>query len=116
MSNYAFTRGLPLPTVDNGHVFEHVNFVQKEPHTAIFAGITGLTFNKCNLTNCDVPVDATIIDSPNRHREFCTNLHPTWGLSVETENCVHVVDTDTVTIDGEVVDITYHYQDTTEVL
>lgn len=115
MSNYAFTTGKTLPTVSNGHTFEHANFMQRVPHTSIFAGIIGLTFRKCNLTNCDVPLDAILIDSPNRHRELCANLHPRWvakGLPTEVENCVHVIDTDVVTIDGVVVDTIYHYEDT----
>ncbi len=115
MPNYAFTTGRPLPSVSNGHTFNMVNFTQVSPHTIIFSGITGLTFTKCNLTNCDVPVNATIIDSPNRHREFCANIHPRWtekGLPIEVENCNHVVDTDVITIDGVVVDTVYHYLDT----
>lgn len=93
--------------------------MQREPHTAIFAGITGLTFIKCNLTNCDLPPDAIVIDSPNRHREFCTNLRPRLidkGISACIENCSHVIDTDIITIDGEVVDTIYHYEDTTEAI
>ena len=115
MPNFAFTRGLPLPTANNGDTFEGYNFMQKSPHTAIFAGVTGLTFRKCNLTNCDVPVDAVIEGGLRFHKSLCANIYPDWvakGLPAEAVNCVHVVDTDTVTIDGVVVDETYHYEDT----
>jgi len=115
MPNYAFTTGKSLPVVQNGHVFEYSNFMQAQPHTPIFTGITGLVFRKCNLTNCDVPPDAVLENCTNRHKDLCSNLHPKWvgkGLPTELKNCPHVVDTDTVTIDGVVVDTTYHYADT----
>lgn len=115
MPNFAFTRGVPLPTANNGDTFERYNFMQAQPHTALFAGVTGLTFRKCNLVNCDVPVDAVIDDCLHIHKSLCSNIHAKWidkGLLVEPENCPHVVDTDTVTIDGVVVDTTYHYEDT----
>lgn len=115
MPNYAFTTGKALPVVGNGHTFEYTNFTQRVPHTPIFAGITGVTFKKCNLTNCDVPVDAIIDNCLHFHKELCANIHPEWvakGLPVEAENCSHIVDTDIVTIDGVVVDTTYHYEDT----
>lgn len=115
MPNYAFTRGVALPTINNGHTFEYANFMQRVPNTPIFVGITGLTFRKCNLTNCDVPPDATLINCSHIHKELCANLHPKWvakGIPAEVENCSHVVDTDTVTIDGVLVDTIYHYEDT----
>ncbi len=116
MPNYAFK---DLPVAQNGDKFTMYNLTRLQPHTAIFAGVTGLTFDNCNLTNCDLPPDAVIIGGQPRHREFCANLHPRWvakGLPSEAENCPHVVDTDTITIDGEVVDTVYHYKDTTEAL
>lgn len=115
MPNYAFTRGLPLPTANNGDTFQGYNFMQALPHTPIFAGITGLTFRKCNLINCDVPNDAVIEGGLHIHKSLCSNIHPRWvdkGLSAEPENCPHVVDTDTITIDGQIVDTVYHHEDT----
>ena len=115
MPNYAFTFKTGLPSVNNGHVFEGCNLTQKDPHTKIYEGVTGLIFRKCNLMNCDVPADATIEDCLQIHKSFCSNLHPEWidkGLVVCPENCSHVVDTDTITIDGLVVDTVYHYEDT----
>lgn len=76
MQNYAFTRGLELPTVKNGHVFSGINFTQAKPNTVIFKGITGLVFKGCNLMNCTVPVDAKIEDSLHIQKEFCSNKHP----------------------------------------
>lgn len=110
MPNFAFTRGLELPTVQNGHTFELCNFTQRQPHTKIFEGITGLTFKKCNLTNCDLPPDAIVIDSPNRHRSFCTNLRPELinkGILACIKNCSHVINVDIST---------YTYEDTTEAI
>lgn len=114
MANYAFTTGKELQTVDDGHEFIEYNFAQEDPHTAIFSGITGLTFTRCNLMNCDVPGDAVLNSCLNIQKSLCTNLHPNWGISpVCDENCSHVVDTDEVWIDGVLVDIIYHYEDTT---
>ena len=115
MPNYAFTMKRDLPTVENGHHFIGSNFEQLEPHTAIFAGVTGLKFTRCRLVNCDVPLDAILEDCANHHINRCTNLDSllvSHGLTACVENCSHVVDTDTVEIDGQVVDTIYHYKHT----
>lgn len=114
MANYSL--GIkPLPDIENGHTFTGDNFLQLEPHTAIFEGKTGLTFVSCNLTNCDPPADSTYVGCKPKHGEFCSNLHPKWverfGLTACAADCEHVVDTDTVTIDSIVVDTIYHYND-----
>jgi len=114
MGNYSI--GRTLPKVKDGHTFVGDNFAQLFPNTKIFEGVTGLTFRKCNLVNCVVPADATIEKCLQVQTEFCANLHPEWvakGLPTEPENCSHVVDIDEITIDGVVVDTTYHYEDTT---
>lgn len=118
IKNKNFSKGhlakLASMGIQNGDTFEACNFVQIDPHTKILEGYTGLTFKDCNMLNCDPPPDATLISCPNRHRSFCTHINPSKvGASGEcVENCSHVVDTDTVTIDGQVVDTTYHYEDT----
>ena len=113
MANYSF--GLrPIPDVENGHIFTGDNFTQLIPHTAILAGKTGLKFVKCNLTNCDVPVDSSFEFTQPHHHEFCSNLHPEWikfGLGTCVQNCSHVISSDTITIDSVVVDTVYFYQD-----
>lgn len=115
MPNYAFTRGVAMPTANANDTFEGYNFMQALPNTLIFTGITGLTFKKCNLINCIVPADAVVDDCLNIQKSLCANLHPRWvekGIPAEVENCVHVVDVDTITIDGELIDTIYHYEDT----
>jgi hypothetical protein len=92
--------------------FIECNFMQVTPHTTIASGITSLTFTGCNLMNCDVPGDAVVEDCMMLQKNMCYWLHPTWNLAVETADCSHVVDTDTVTIDGELIDTIYHRQDT----
>ena len=77
----------------------------------IFMGKTGLVFRDCNLTNCDVPIDAVIEGGLHVHISFCVNKHPDWPLDAESENCNHVIDTDTIIIDGQLVDSIYHYED-----
>lgn len=97
--------------IENGTKFIDCNFIQKQAHTAILAGVTGLIFDGCNLTNCDLPVDAVILSGSNKHKSFCYHLRPHWDLPVENDNCVHVVDTDTITIDGQVIDTIYHREE-----
>lgn len=113
MANYSFkTTGLPEPV--NGVVEGH-NFTQGNPHTKIYEGYTGLTFRNCNLANCDVPADATVISCNRGHISFCSHLHPKWtekGILTQcVENCSHVIHVDNVTIDGVVVDTNYSYAD-----
>lgn len=112
-----FSRGrLSNLEASNGDVFEHCNFSRSVPHTVILTGITGLTFTQCNLVNCDVPGDAVIDGGLHIHKELCAHLHPNrvdaGEIDAEDDNCSHVVDTDEVWIDGELVDTIYHYKDT----
>jgi len=97
--------------VGNGDTFESCNFSQPIPHTKICEGYTGLTFVSCNLANCDVPPDAVVENCGVRQKSRCSHLHPEWGLSECIEDCIHVVDTDEVWIDGQLVEIIYHYED-----
>ncbi len=114
MANYAFGEK-PLPTVQNGHRFVRDNFTQVQPHTKIFEGITGLTFEGCALLNCDVPSDATLIDCSNGHASFCSHQHPKWlekgAISQCAVDCIHRTSIDTITIDSMVVDTINYYTD-----
>lgn len=113
MGNYSFkTTGLPEPV--NG-VIEGHNFTQGAPHTAIYAGQTGLTFRNCNLLNCDVP-DGSIIEGCLKcHVSFCSHTHPEWlalgYISECATDCTHKTTTDTITIDGVSVDTHINYED-----
>ena len=89
------------PVLNNGDVVDQCNCSQKVAHTAIGAGKTGLKFIDSNLVNCDVPGDAQVIECNHAQIDFCYWLNPEMDLPVEPENCRHVIDTDTVTIDGE---------------
>ena len=106
----------PNPSeIESGDTFYHCNWSQHTPNTAICIGKTGLTFEGCMLTNCNVPQDAELIDCKEIQISRCSNLHPEFverGLTECVENCSHVIDTDTVEIDGVVVDTIYHYKDT----
>lgn len=112
MANYSFGIN-PIPSVENGHVFTGDNFCQLLPHTPILAGVTGLRFINCNLTNCDLPVDAVFEGCKPYHTSFCTNINPKlveYGQVACVANCTHVVDIDTITIDTVVVDTVYQYE------
>jgi hypothetical protein len=114
MPNYAWTTGKPLPVVDNGSTIEGWNLCQKLPHTKIFEGVTGLTFRGCNLINCDVPPDATVIDCNRGQMEWCGNANPKLVergiLAACPEVCSHVNGTDRVSIDGVLVETLYQYE------
>ena len=114
MGNYSFkTTNLPEPV---NSVIEGHNFTQGAPHTAIYAGQTGLTFRNCNLTNCLIP-DGSIVEGSAYPKNVsrCSHVHPKllqYGYISEcAENCEHLVDTQQVTIDSVVVDTTRYYED-----
>lgn len=102
--------------VANGDIFQKCNFAQSVAHTDICTGYTGLVFTDCNLMNCDVPAGSVVNNCLTVQKELCANLHPdrvaTGELDSEDEDCDHVIDTDEIWIDGELVDTIYHYRDT----
>lgn len=108
MANYSFkTTGLPEP-VDG--LIEGHNFTQASPHTAIYSVYSGLTFKNCNLINCDVPSDSILISCNRGHMSFCTNdkmnkfMAERGYLTPCVENCEHLKETDSVVIDGVIVE------------
>lgn len=97
--------------VQNGDSFENCNFCQIVPHTKILSEYSGLTFMNCNLTNCDVPVDSIIENCFRLQVSRCGNIYPMWPDVAECAiDCEHVVDVDTVIIDGE-EQLFYYYKD-----
>lgn len=100
------------PPCSDGDTFVDCNLMRLAPNTTICAGVTGLTFRRCNLVNCLVPADATIEQCNTVQVERCAHLHEDWPLPAEADNCAHVTSTDEVRIDGVLVDVTYHYKDT----
>ncbi|NIV11967.1 MAG: hypothetical protein GWN62_12050 [Aliifodinibius sp.] len=101
----------------NGDTFINCNFAQPIPNTAIFSGLTGLTFQGCNLCNCNVPGDSVIDDCLTIQKSQCSHIHPNLlaqgHISACPDDCSHVVDTDEIWIDGVKTDTIYHYKDTT---
>jgi len=111
MANYSFK---PMPDVPVDKTFTGDNFYQLEPETEIFAGVTGLTFVRCNLTNCKIPVDAETVSCRHVQFEFCTNLRPDLidrGLDACVTECTHMQSKEIISIDGVVLDTVYKYQD-----
>jgi hypothetical protein len=113
MGNYSFkTTGLPEPVTG---VIERCNFTQAVPHTPIYSGYSNITFKKCNLTNCDLPEGSVVVDCLYPvHISFCSHVRPellNMGvISPCQSDCLHKVSTDTITIDGIVVDIVNYYE------
>jgi len=95
----------------SGDIFEFCNFSQLLPRTEISDSYTGLTFRYCNMMNILLPADATIIDCNTAQIDKCSHLHPDAGLDEEVANCRHVVDTDEVYYDGELIKTFYHRED-----
>lgn len=107
-----YKRLLPVDPQD-GDIFDSCNIAQLYPNTKICDGKSGLTFQGCNLLNCSVPGDSIIMDCLTVQKNFCSHIHPGFGLSPEcVDNCSHVADTDEVLIDGVLIDTIYHYEDT----
>ncbi len=95
------------PSAQNGDTFDHCNLGQLQPHTKIFAELTGLTFIECNLCNCDWPADSVVNGGLRVHISFCKWLTPNANLPDEPEVCPHAIDTDNITIDGQAVMTVY---------
>lgn len=113
MGNYMFGQK-ELPSPIDGLIEGH-NLMQATPHTPIYVGISGLTFRRCNLTNCDLPVDAITVECLLTHSSFCSHLHELWlekGFISECGlECTHMTSKDVITIDGVVVNTSYSYAD-----
>jgi hypothetical protein len=99
------------PVFANGDIIRNCNLSQLLPHTAIGTNVTGLRFEKCNLINCDLPIDAVAVDCNRAQIDWCYWLNPDMPLAVEVANCRHVTGSDVITIDGQLVDTEYYRQD-----
>lgn len=105
--------------IEDGDVFEGVNFMQATPHTVITEA-TGLTFSRCNLTNVEIPDGAFTENCSIQHRSFCSHLNA--GLLARKiihecpDDCEHMVCCqDEMVIEGKVVARNIRrYQDRTE--
>jgi len=101
------------PPVDNGDTIQNCNLSQLEPHTDILKVYTGLTYSHCNLVNCDVSNDAIIEDCNNAHIDFCTHLNEgliDFGLTPCLTECEHLILTEEILVDGELIDTLYEYE------
>lgn len=100
-----------LPKFKNDDEFVGCNFTQKFPFTSIGSGKKNLKFTHCNLLNCKIPADATAENCLQINKSFCYHLHPGMGLPPEVDNCEHVVKTNNVQVDGQVVAHEYIRED-----
>lgn len=101
----------PGDDVPDGSVIRGGNFSQLQPDTPILVGKT-LTIHGGNFVNVRKDDAWTIHGGNWTQVSRCYHLHPEWDLPEEVENCSHVVDIHTVTIDGQVVDTEYERKDT----
>ena len=78
--------------VSDGDSLDRCNISQLVPHTAVCAGITGLTFSRCNLANCQPPADSVVERCNTAQISRCSHEHPQWvekGLAPCKEDCEH---------------------------
>ena len=105
-----FSRGLLANfSPAEGDVIEGCNFMQVNPHTRITT-VSNLTFNNCNLMNCDLPADAVTGWNNRLQISRCAHIHGTDEYFCETE-CSHMTSKEEIVLDGEVVDTIYEYED-----
>ena len=106
----------PGDDIASGDTINGGNFSQLEPDTAILAG-KSLIINGGNWVNVRQDEAWTVNGGNWAQVSRCSHLHPEWvakGLTECAEDCSHVVDTDEIYIDGELVDTIYTYEDTVQ--
>ena len=102
--NYSFQQ----PVFQDGDILDECNCSQRIAGTPF--GAPNMQYVECNLVNCNIGGGAAY-DCNESQIDFCYWLNPDMGLPVEPENCRHVVDIDTVTIDGQ-TETFYEREDT----
>ena len=103
----------PGDDIASGDTINGGNFSQLAPDTAILVGKT-LTINGGNWVNVRRDAAWTVNGGNWCQVERCSNLHPDLvakGLAECGVECDHLVDTDEIYIDGELVETICHYED-----
>ena len=101
---------MQTPPLRSGDTVEDSNLYQLISGTGVNAA--GVVFRNCNLTNCNVTGAALIENSNTSQIDLCYWLHRDKDLPAEPDNCRHVVDTDTIEVDGVVIATEYTRKDT----
>jgi len=112
MANYSFTD--PGDAIADDSVINAGNFTQMYPDTPIMAD-KPLVINGGNFTNVRKDAAWTINGGNWTQVSRCSHLHPELvarGLTECALECDHLTGTDSVTIDGVLVDTIYHYEET----
>lgn len=96
------------------------NFMQSVPHTDVSTHFGSAEVEvRGNGMNCDFPATVShtqgLGSSHAVHKSICSHLHPNrlaaGDITECADNCTHVTNTDTVTIDGELLGTFYTYED-----
>lgn len=104
----------PGDDIPDGAVIEGGNFSQHTADTPILVG-KPLTIRGGNWVNVLRDVAWTVEGGNWARISRCSHLHPEWiskGLAECPVACPHVVGTDEIVVDGQVVDTIYHREDT----
>ena len=108
-----FSYGRDQSAVKGGDTLWRCNCAQAQ-ESDVFPGVSGLTFENCNLKNAVPPADATIIGGQHILHFQCSNIHTDWvdkGLiDPEPVDCPHAKQK-TVVIDSETVVEYYEYDE-----
>lgn len=114
--NYSWTDISKIGSVRDGEIFEKCNFKQWEL-TDVLTGVTGLIFrDHCNLVNVNLPKDAITEKGCNTtKKDYCSHLHPDFGLPECETECRHeeLTKRDRIYLDGILIKTIYYYKDIT---
>lgn len=100
----------PNNEIPESGVINSGNFSQLQPYTQIMSGKT-LTINGGNWINVSGDPNWTINGGNWAQIDRCYHLHENLDLPAEVENCRHVVNTDEIYIDGQLITTVYHRED-----
>ena len=101
----------PGDDIPDGSTINGGNFSQLLPDTPILVGKT-LTINGGNFTNARIDAAWTMNGGNRGQIDRCFWLNPNLALATEVENCRHVIEIDTITIDSVLISTVYQREDT----
>jgi len=113
LSNTALARYLKDNSVKDGDEFRNCN-LSRLKRVEIFKGVKNLKFVECNLVNCILPDDAVTEHCNTVQKSFCTHVLDAKGVHHDLTKCAvdceHLMETDTIEIDGKAIDTVRHYK------
>jgi len=117
MAEHKGNYSMRQPSFDAGDVVRDSNLEQAAPNTVLTnCADQAITFIGCKMINVSVDPAWTLENCNAKQVSRCSHLHDDYVASglidAEVDNCPHVVSSDEVIIDGQVVATFYEYEDT----